>query len=360
MSHADLYKQAGVDVDAGNEAAKRYAKLAAKTRRPEVLGGIGGFAGGFQLDVQRFPNPVLISGTDGVGTKLKVAFAANRHDTIGIDCVAMCVNDVLTTGAEPLFFLDYFAVGKLEVDVAESVVAGVANGCELAGCALVGGETAEMPDVYADGEYDVAGTTVGVVNREEMIDGSRMATGDVVLGLASSGVHSNGFSLIRKLIAEAGLDWNANMPGTDKTVADELLTPTRIYVKSILHLLNSGIDIKGMAHITGGGIIDNLPRCLPNGVNARLKMGSWPILPVFQWLQEQAGMTFAEAARVWNMGIGFVIVVDEIDADRALNMLNDLGEKAYRIGAIEAASADVSGSAASAGAHGTPSVTWEE
>lgn len=345
MTKADLYKEAGVDVDAGNEAARRYARLAARTRRPEVLGGIGGFAGGFQLDVQRFPNPVLVSGTDGVGTKLKIAFATNRHDTIGIDCVAMCVNDILTTGAEPLFFLDYFAVGKLAVDVAEAVVAGVAEGCELAGCALVGGETAEMPDVYAQGEYDVAGSTVGVVNREEMIDGSRIATGDVVLGIASSGIHSNGYSLVRKLVAEAGLTWDEAFPGTDKTVADELLTPTRIYVKPILHLLNSGVDIKGMAHITGGGVVENLPRCLPEGVAARLKIGSWPVLRVFEWLQEQSGMSLIEAARVWNMGIGFVLVVDEIEADRAMAMLRDMGETVYRIGAIET---------------GQPSVVWEE
>lgn len=333
--HADLYKQAGVDVDAGNEAAKRYAKLAQRTRRPEVLGGIGGFAGGFQLDVQRFPNPVLVSGTDGVGTKLKVAFALHRHNTIGIDCVAMCVNDILTTGAEPLFFLDYFAVGKLEVNVAESVVAGVADGCEQAGCALIGGETAEMPDVYAAGEYDIAGTAVGVANRDEMIDGSRVAKGDVVLGLASSGLHSNGYSLVRKVIAEAGLAWEQEIPGSGKSVADELLTPTRIYVKSILHLLNSGVDIKGMAHITGGGIVENLPRCLPADTCAHIKRGSWFVPPVFTWLQHQTGMSFAETARVWNMGIGFVIIVDEVQAERAMELLDKAGETVYRIGTIE-------------------------
>lgn len=345
MSQTDLYKQAGVDVEAGNQAAKRYAKLAERTRRPEVLGALGGFAGGFKLDLKKYPNPVLISGTDGVGTKLKVAFATNRHDTIGIDCVAMCVNDILTSGAEPLFFLDYFAVGRLDVDVAEAVVAGVAEGCAQAGSALVGGETAEMPDVYADGEYDIAGAAVGVVNLEDIVDGSRIAEGDVILGLASHGVHSNGYSLVRKLVAAAGLGWQDELPGTGKTVADELLTPTRIYVKSVLGLRAAGVDVKGMAHITGGGIVDNLPRGLPQGVDARLDGASWPVPPVFTWLQAQGGMSFQEAARVWNMGIGYILIVNEAEVGRATSVLQEFGEQVYPIGRI---------------VHGNQMVVWED
>lgn len=341
MSQKDLYKQAGVDVEAGNQAAKRYAKLAERTRRPEVLGGLGGFAGGFQLDLKKYPSPVLISGTDGVGTKLKVAFATNRHDTIGIDCVAMCVNDILTSGAEPLFFLDYFAVGRLDVDVAEAVVAGVAEGCAQAGSALVGGETAEMPDVYSEGEYDIAGAAVGVVNKEDIVDGSRIAEGDIVLGLASHGLHSNGYSLVRKLVAEAGLDWQDELPGTGKTVADELLTPTRIYVKSVLGLRAAGVDVKGMAHITGGGIVENLPRCLPDGVDASLARTSWPVPPVFTWLQAQGEMEFAEAARVWNMGIGYILVVSAAEASRATSVLQESGEQVYAIGRIVSGSQTV-------------------
>lgn len=330
----DLYRDAGVNIDAGNEAASRYADIAAKTKRPGVLGGIGGFSGGFELDVERYPQPVLVSGTDGVGTKLKVAFATGRHDTIGIDCVAMCVNDILTSGAEPLFFLDYLAVGKLDVDVAASIVAGVAAGCEDAGCALIGGETAEMPDVYQDGEYDLAGAVTGVVNKDKLLDGSQMQPGDVIIGLASNGVHSNGYSLVRKLVREAGLNWDNELPGWRGTVADELLRPTRIYVKSVLKLLGAGVTIRGMAHITGGGLIDNLPRCIPAGLDAEIILNSWPEPAVFDWLRHQAGLSFEDAARIWNLGIGYVIVVPVLEAEAAMEALSAEGETCYAIGQI--------------------------
>lgn len=337
----DLYRESGVDIDAGNEAASRYADLAARTGRPEVRQGIGGFSGGFRLDVRKYPQPLLVSGTDGVGTKLKVAFAVGQHDTIGIDCVAMCVNDILTCGAEPLFFLDYLAVGVLDVDTAEAVVSGVAAGCEQAGCALIGGETAEMGDVYAPGEYDLAGNAVGVVNEDACIDGTRAQAGDILIGLESTGVHSNGFSLIRKLIAEAGVGWQDQLPGFRGTVAQELLRPTAIYVRSVQALIAAKLDIRGMAHITGGGLPENLPRCLPDNVNAVVDVGSWPIAPVFGWLRQQSELSFAAAARVWNMGIGYVIVIAQADAKRALEVLHGAGQAAHLIGEIEAGSRSV-------------------
>lgn len=330
----DLYKQAGVDIDAGNEAAKRYAGLAKATLRPEVLAAIGGFASGFALDLARFPEPVLVSGTDGVGTKLKIAIAAGRHDTIGIDCVAMCVNDILTVGAEPLFFLDYLAVGKLDVGVAEAVVSGVAEGCRQAGAALVGGETAEMPGMYGDGEYDLAGFAVGCVNRGEMVDGSAVREGDVLLGLASNGVHSNGYSLVRKLVAEHGLRLSDPFPGEDADVAEVLLRPTRIYVKSVLKLVREGVRVSAMAHITGGGLVDNLPRVLPEGCEAQVRRGSWPMQPVFQWLLRASGLPFEEASRIWNLGIGYVIALPEAEAPRAAELLRAEGEAVYDIGRI--------------------------
>ncbi|MFB5190880.1 phosphoribosylformylglycinamidine cyclo-ligase [Alicyclobacillus fastidiosus] len=337
----DLYKDAGVDIAAGNAAAVRYKSLAEKTKRQGVLGQIGGFASGFALDLTRYPEPVLVSGTDGVGTKLKIAFTAGKHDTIGIDCVAMCVNDILTVGAEPLYFLDYLATGKLDVDVAEAVVAGIAQGCELAGTALVGGETAEMPGMYADGEYDIAGFTVGVVNRSQMISGERVAKGDVILGLASSGVHSNGYSLVRKLVEGAGLGWTDRLPGDDLTVAERLLTPTRIYVQSILRLLASGLPVHAMAHITGGGLNENIPRVLPEGTTAVIDRQSWPQPPVFAWLLEQSGMAFEEATRVWNMGIGYVVVTSREAAPQVTQFLSDQGETVYEIGEIAAGTPDV-------------------
>ncbi len=336
MNANDVYKGAGVDIDAGNEAASRYAGLAKRATRSEVIGGLGGFSGGFALDVQKYPQPVLVSGADGVGTKLKIAYAAGKHDTIGIDCVAMCVNDILTCGAEPLFFLDYLGVNKLDVDIAEEIVRGVAEGCSLANCALVGGETAELGDVYAPGEYDLAGTAVGVVNASDRIDGSTITDGDVVIGLASNGVHSNGYSLVRKLVADAGLAWDDVIPGWRGTVAAELLTPTRIYVRSILSLMEQGLAPKGMAHITGGGLVDNIPRTLPITVGVRLNPGSWPVQPVFSWLREQSGMDFTDACRVWNMGIGYVLVVAPEAVQPTLACLSENGETAYVIG--EAAS----------------------
>ncbi|WP_206831754.1 phosphoribosylformylglycinamidine cyclo-ligase [Alicyclobacillus fructus] len=330
----DLYKQAGVDIDAGNEAAKRYARLAKSTLRPEVIAAIGGFASGFALDLGRFKEPVLVSGTDGVGTKLKIAMESGRHDTIGIDCVAMCVNDILTVGAEPLFFLDYLAVGKLDVGVAESIVAGVAEGCRQAGAALVGGETAEMPGMYADGEYDLAGFAVGCVNRGQMVDGSAVREGDVLLGLASNGLHSNGYSLVRKLIADHGLRLFQRFPGEEADVAEVLLRPTRIYVKSVLRLLAEGIRVSAMAHITGGGIPENLPRVLPEGCEAQVRRGAWPIQPVFAWLLQASGLPWEEAARIWNLGVGYVIVLPETEAARARRLLEDEGEIVYEMGRV--------------------------
>ncbi|MCL6632223.1 MAG: phosphoribosylformylglycinamidine cyclo-ligase [Alicyclobacillus herbarius] len=341
---SDWYREAGVDIAAGNEAARRYARLAQATRRPEVMAAIGGFSGGFRLDTARFPQPVLLSGADGVGTKLKLAFASGRHDTVGIDCVAMCVNDILTSGAEPLFFLDYLATGKLDVGVAETVVAGVAAGCAEAGCALIGGETAEMPGMYEDGEYDLAGFAVGVANQPDLIDGRRVQVGDVLIGLGSNGLHSNGYSLVRKLIAEAGVKLTDETPfaapggsthaGRAWTWADELLRPTRIYVRPVLAALTAGLDIRAMAHITGGGLVENVPRSLPDGLTAEITLGAWPKPPVFSWLLQQSGMDVIEAARVWNLGIGFTLVVPAERTEETLAWLTTQGERAYRIGRI--------------------------
>lgn len=330
----DKYQAAGVNIDAGNEAAKRYASLAQATKRSEVLGGIGGFAGGFALDIAKYPKPVLLSGTDGVGTKLKVAFAMNQHHTIGIDCVAMCVNDILTSGAEPLFFLDYLSIGKLDVDVAESIVEGVAVGCAEAGCALIGGETAEMPGMYQDGEYDIAGFAVGVVNQPDQIDGSAIVAGDVVLGLRSNGLHSNGYSLVRKIVDEASLSYADKLPGWRGTIGEELLRPTRIYVSAIRAVLEAKMEIHGMAHITGGGLLENIPRCLPANVDVRLSQTAWVRPAVFDWLMQVGEMSFLEAARVWNMGIGFVLIVPaNVEAD-VTRILSAHGEQVVRLGAV--------------------------
>jgi phosphoribosylformylglycinamidine cyclo-ligase len=336
MTKIDAYRAAGVDIDAGIEAARRYARLAARTRRPEVLGGIGGFAGGFCLDTAQYREPVLVSGADGVGTKLKIAIATGIHDTIGIDCVAMCVNDILTMGAEPLFFLDYLAVGKLDVDVAEAVVSGVAAGCEQAGCALVGGETAEMPGMYEPGEYDLAGFAVGVIDKARIIDGRSVQPGDVLIGLASNGLHANGYSLVRKLVAEAGLAWDDAPHGWRGTVAEELLRPTRIYVRPILKLLSDGVPVRAMAHLTGGGWPENLPRVLPEGMTAVIRRGSWPVPAVFEWLMERARLSFEEAARIWNMGIGLVLAVPADAAEDTVGRLAGEGENAYVVGHVEA------------------------
>ena len=328
------YRDAGVDIDAGDALVDRIKPLARRTMRPEVMGGIGGFGALFQLS-KKFRDPVLVSGTDGVGTKLKLAFQLNRHDTIGQDLVAMSVNDILVLGAEPLFFLDYFACGKLDVDTAADVVKGIATGCELAGCALIGGETAEMPGMYPAGEYDLAGFAVGAVEKSDIIDGSRIVAGDVVLGLASSGAHSNGYSLIRKIIEVSGADLAADFHG--RPLADAVLEPTRIYVKPLLALMQAQPGmVKGMAHITGGGLTENIPRILGDALTARIDATSWTLPPLFQWLQQAGGVAMQEMYRVFNCGIGMVVVVAAADADAAVAALTTAGETVYRIGRIDA------------------------
>jgi phosphoribosylformylglycinamidine cyclo-ligase len=399
---AGAYKRAGVDIAAGEETARRYGPHAARTWRPEVLTALGGFGGGFALPVDRYPQPVLVSGADGVGTKLKLAFALNRHDTVGIDCVAMCVNDILTLGAEPLFFLDYFATGRLDPDVAEQVVRGVADGCTQAGCALIGGETAEMPDMYADGEYDLAGFAVGIVNRDRLIDGSAIQAGDAVIGLASSGLHANGFSLVRQLIADAGLSLaepfplerqgfepqrtqrvaerrshplrpsavkhylsteefsmppggtiedeisrvpcpgpsgpgsefpEASDPATSETLGKLLLTPTRIYVQAALALLRE-FPVHGMAHITGGGLTGNVPRILGERWDVEIRLGSWPVPPIFALLAQLGNLSDDDLFQTFNMGIGFVLVVPAAVAETVIARATTLGEQAVRIGTV--------------------------
>ena len=326
------YRDAGVDIDAGDSLVERIKPLARRTLRPEVLAGIGGFGALLELP-KRFRAPVLISGTDGVGTKLKLAFQMNKHDTIGQDLVAMSVNDILVQGAEPLFFLDYFACGHLDVDVAEQVVAGIARGCELSGCALIGGETAEMPGMYPVGEYDLAGFAVGVAEKSRIITGRDIQPGDVVLGLASSGPHSNGYSLIRKIIEVGGADLSAPFHG--RTLGETLLAPTRIYVKPLLALMKE-VRVKGMAHITGGGITGNVPRALPDRVCAVIDAGAWTWPAVFQWLQSQGNVALAEMHRTFNCGVGMVLIVDRGDAEAAMQFLDARGETVYRLGEVRA------------------------
>jgi phosphoribosylformylglycinamidine cyclo-ligase len=330
------YRDAGVDIDAGDRLVERIKPLAARTRRDGVLAGIGGFGALFELG-GRYREPVLVSGTDGVGTKLKLAFQLDRHDSIGIDLVAMSVNDILVQGAEPLFFLDYFACGKLEVEVAARVVAGIAQGCELADCALIGGETAEMPGMYAPGEYDLAGFAVGVVEKSRIIDGRDIVAGDVIIGLASSGPHSNGYSLIRKIVADCQADLTAPVGGEPLGAA--LMAPTRIYVRSILALLRQ-VPVKGMAHITGGGLTENIPRILPKGLQALLQTSSWTLPPVFAWLQQAGNVAPAEMHRTFNCGIGMAVVVAREQAQAALAALAASGETAALIGSVRAAPAD--------------------
>ena len=322
------YKDAGVDIDAGNALVERIKPLVKRTRRPEVLAGLGGFGGMFALPPGRYREPVLISGTDGVGTKLMLAQHLNRHDTIGIDLVAMCVNDVLVQGAEPLFFLDYFACGKLDNDVAADVIGGIAEGCVQAGAALIGGETAEMPDMYSAGEYDLAGFTVGAVERDALIDGSNIAAGDVIIGLASSGPHSNGYSLIRKV-----LDREPNAVIEGVSASERLLTPTRIYVKSILALMQK-VRVKGLAHITGGGITENIPRILSGQNDAEIDISSWQRGAVFDWLAETGNIEIAEMRRTFNCGVGMVVIVNADDAAASIQTLNKQGEHAWQIGRI--------------------------
>jgi len=326
------YRSAGVDIDAGDRLVDSIRRIARRTLRDGVLAGIGGFGALFELP-KRFRNPVLVSSTDGVGTKLKLAFRLGRHDTVGIDLVAMSVNDILVQGAEPLFFLDYFACGHLDVATATAVVAGIAAGCEQAGCALVGGETAEMPGMYPPGEYDLAGFAVGVVEKDRIIDGGRIMAGDAVLGLASSGAHSNGYSLIRRILEREAIDLGSDFHG--RPLGEVLLAPTRIYVKPVLALLQQ-TDVKGLAHITGGGLLENLPRILPDGLTAELRGDTWPRPPLFAWLQGMGGVAEEEMLRVFNCGIGMALVVSDETAEGAVQHLRAAGENVFRIGRIRA------------------------
>lgn len=332
------YRDAGVDIDAGEELVRRIGPLAASTRRPGVLAGIGGFGGLFGLREAGFEDPVLVSGTDGVGTKLKVAFLCDRHDTVGIDLVAMCVNDVLVSGAEPLFFLDYLGTGRLEPHVGEAIVAGVVEGCQQAGCALLGGETAELPGMYADGEYDLAGFSVAAVERSKMMDSSGVVAGDVLIGLPSSGLHSNGYSLARRALFEVlGHDVHTVLPSLGSPLGEVLLTPTRIYVKPVLSLLERHRDsVHGMAHITGGGLVDNVPRVVPDGLAPTYDWGRWPEPPIFDVIRG-AGVEPVEMRRTFNLGIGFVLVTAAAAAPAVIDDLKALGESPVVIGAIEAA-----------------------
>ena len=322
------YKDAGVDIDAGNEIIEHIKPLVQRTKRKEVLSGIGGFSGMFAIPPNRYKEPVLVSGTDGVGTKIILAQNLNRHDTIGIDLVAMCVNDILVQGAEPLFFLDYFACGKLKKDIALEVIDGITEGCMQAGAALIGGETAEMPDLYTENEYDLAGFTVGAVERDHIIDGSKIRCGDAIIGIASSGPHSNGFSLIRKVLEKSP---HAEINGLKAT--DLLLTPTRIYVQSISHLMKT-IKIKGMAHITGGGITENIPRILQEPINAEIDTKSWSRGEIFDWLAKTGNISDDEMRRTFNCGVGMVVIIDEKDVKETILQLENCGESAWRIGSI--------------------------
>ena len=326
------YKDAGVDIDAGDALIERIKPYAKKTMREGVLNGLGGFGALFEIS-KKYQNPVLVSGTDGVGTKLKLAFEWGFHDTVGIDLVAMRVNDILVQGAEPLFFLDYFACGKLDIDTAANVIKGIAQGCEQSNCALIGGETAEMPTMYPDGEYDLAGFAVGAVEKDKIINGSTITAGDVILGLASNGVHSNGFSLVRKVLEVSKADLNMNMGGV--TLQQAISAPTRIYVKPILATLEQ-INIKGMAHITGGGLTENVPRVLPEGLQAVIHSNSWTRSPLFQWLQQAGNISDDEMHRVFNCGIGMVVIVSANDADKAREILSAQGETVFTLGEIRA------------------------
>jgi len=332
------YREAGVDIDAGEELVERIKPHVRRSMRREVLGGLGGFGALVEVPLDRYRKPVLVSGTDGVGTKLRLAIDTRRHDTVGIDLVAMCVNDVVVQGAEPLFFLDYFATGKLDVDVGERLIAGIVEGCVQAGCALVGGETAEMPGMYHGEDYDLAGFCVGIVEKEAIIDGSATRAGDVVLGLPSSGPHSNGFSLIRKILQVAAADLEAPLDGAK--LVDRLMAPTRIYVKPLLRLI-AELPVHGLAHITGGGLLENIPRVLPDGLEVVLERKSWPRQAVFDWLQRQGQVADAEMYRVFNCGIGMTIHVAAANADRAVRILREMGAEALVIGEVRAGSRGV-------------------
>lgn len=332
---AQSYEQAGVNLEAGYEVVRRIKKHVASTSRTGVMGNIGAFGGMFDLSALNVKEPVLVSGTDGVGTKLKLAFAMDKHDTIGIDAVAMCVNDVLAQGAEPLYFLDYVAVGSNEPAKIESIVAGVAEGCRQAGCALIGGETAEMPGMYADGEYDIAGFTCGVVEKSKLIDGQKVKTGDVLVGIASSGVHSNGFSLVRKVLRDNAFDLNSIYPDLDENrrLGEILLSPTKIYVRQVLDVIRQ-CDVHGISHITGGGFDENIPRILKDGQGIEIREGSWTILPVFRFLEKYGKIAHREMFNIFNMGIGMIIALDASEADRAIEILRSHGETASVIGSV--------------------------
>jgi len=327
------YRDAGVDIDAGDELVERIKPRVKRSMRPEVLGGIGGFGALVEVPLDRYRKPVLVSGTDGVGTKLRLAIDTQRHDGVGIDLVAMCVNDVIVQGAEPLFFLDYYASGKLDVDVGERVIAGIVEGCVQAGCALVGGETAEMPGMYHGADYDLAGFCVGVVEKDAIIDGSKTRAGDVVLGLPSSGPHSNGFSLIRKILQVSAADLHADLQGV--SLIDRLMAPTRIYVKPLLKLMRE-ISPHGLSHITGGGLVDNIPRVLPDGLEVVLERSAWRREAVFDWLQREGKVADAEMYRVFNCGIGMTVHVSAGDAQRAIHILREAGQEALVIGEVRA------------------------
>lgn len=328
------YREAGVDVEAGRQFVQRIRNLVESTHRPEVMGGLGGFSGFFQLPTG-YREPVLVSGTDGVGTKLKLAHQCDHHDTVGIDLVAMCVNDVLTSGAEPLFFLDYLATSQLQAEQLAQVVAGIAAGCRMAGCALLGGETAEMPGFYQPGDYDLAGFCVGIVEKSRILDGSRVQVGDVAIGLASQGVHSNGYSLVRKIIEDTGASLHASLELLGgKTLAEELLTPTRIYVKPVLAALQAGLDIHGMAHITGGGLPENLPRCLAPDQSIRIHPTAWAVPPIFDWLATQGAVQPDEMFNTFNMGIGFVLLVPPSQVEAAIQRFEAEGIPVWAIGEV--------------------------
>lgn len=334
------YKDAGVDIDAGNDLVDAIKPLAKSTSRSGVVSGLGGFGALFDLKAAGYDDPILVSGTDGVGTKLMVAMAADTHDTIGIDLVAMCVNDLVVQGAEPLFFLDYFATGKLTVEAGRAIVAGIAEGCRQAGCALIGGETAEMPGMYDDGHYDLAGFSVGAVERSNLLAGDTASPGDVLLGLKSSGVHSNGYSLVRKIVEKSGVSYSDEAPfEVGKTLGQALLAPTRIYVKSCLAAHKNG-GIKAISHITGGGLFENIPRVLPDTVKVEIDCAAWELPPVFKWLMEQGNVAPEEMARTFNCGLGMVIAIDGAKAESAQKILEEHGETVTRIGTVEARSGD--------------------
>ncbi len=333
QSRSKAYTDAGVNIEAGNLLVSKIKSIVAKTNTKGALSEIGSFGGLFKIDVDQMKNPCLVASTDGVGTKLKLAFEFDKHDTVGIDLVAMSVNDILVQGAKPLFFLDYFACSELDVDKTAKIIEGIAEGCKKANCTLLGGETAEMPGMYTNGEYDLAGFCVGIVDSNKIVDGSNIRIGDVIIGLESSGIHSNGYSLVRKIFSESGAKPDDNFPGTEKTFAEVLMEPTLIYV-DILKVIMREMDIKGMVHITGGGFYDNIPRILPPNVKADIYFDRWDKLPIFEWIQAQSNLSWEEMLQIFNCGIGYIIIVDSEDKDKALELLNAINTKAFELGQI--------------------------